>query len=139
MNLAYKWKMDRNNSGERDRQRRPDMNSTMPDESSVRELVQRYKICWEVWPECVVNHSHLEKTGYDLELLGTHAEGTDHVNPGCHACVEVYKALRQIAEYILPKDQGLPTRYEIEPFEPALRYCNTRNNRPDVVLDVKIL
>jgi hypothetical protein len=29
------------------------------------------------------------KTGFELELLGTHAEGTANVSTGCDACVEV--------------------------------------------------
>lgn len=68
------------------------MNSDSVDESTIPDLIQRYKICWEVWPEWIVSNSHREKTGFELELLGTHAEGTDHVSPGRDACVEVYQA-----------------------------------------------
>lgn len=115
------------------------MNGTPTNESAVRELIQRYKICWEVWPEFVPNNGHLEKTGFDLELLGTHAEGTDHVSPGCDACVEVYSALRELAKFIVPQDRNLPTFFEVEPFEPALRYASIRKNRPDVLLEIKIM
>lgn len=115
------------------------MNRTTADESEIRDLIQRYKICWEVWPEWIVNKSHLDKTGFELELLGTHAEGTDHVSPGCDACVEVYSALWKLARFIIPKDRNLPTDFEIEPFEPALRYASIRKNRPDVLLEIKIM
>ncbi len=113
-------------------------NRTATNEAAICDLIQRYKICWEVWPEWLVNNSQLEKTGFDLELLGTHAEGTDHVSPGCDSCVEVYDALRKVARYIVPDDQRLPTLFEIEPFEPALRYASIRKNRPDVLLEIKI-
>lgn len=114
-------------------------NGRLAGEAAVRDLIQRYKICWEVWPEWIVQNAHLEKTGFDLELLGTHAEGTEHISPGCDACVEVYQALRKVAGFILPNNKGLPTRYEIEPFEPALRYAPIRKNRPDVLLEMKII
>lgn len=115
------------------------MNRTASDETAIRDLIQRYKICWEVWPEQIRTNAHLEQTGFELELLGTHPEGTGIVSPGCDACVEVYEALRQVAAFILPDNTGLPTRYEIEPFEPALRYSSTRKNRPDVLLEIKIV
>jgi hypothetical protein len=115
------------------------MNKTSVDEATIRDLIQRFKVCWEVWPEWAADKSHLEKTGFEVELLGTHAEGTGHVNPGCDACVEVYDALRKVAEHVVPPNQSLPTFFEIEPFEPALRYAALRKNRPDVLLEIKIM
>lgn len=114
------------------------MNGTAANESAIRDLIQRYKVCWEVWPEVIPNGGRLEKTGFALELLGTHADGTEHISLGCDACVEVYFALWRLAKFIVPKDQNLPTCFEIEPFEPALRYCAMRRNRPDVLLEIKI-
>lgn len=115
------------------------MDSTASHESEIRDLIQRYKICWEVWPECFVNNSHLDKIGFELELLGTHAEGTDHVSPGCDACVEVYDALWKLAKFIIPREPNLPTMFEIEPYETALRYSSIRKNRPDVLLQIKVV
>ena len=115
------------------------MNRTSIDEVTVRELIQRYKICWEVWPEEIYTNSHLEQTGFELELLGTHPDGTRNASPGCDACVDVYRALNYVARFILPENKDLPTRYEIEPFEPALHYSTTRRNRPDVTLEMKIV
>ena len=115
------------------------MNRVNADESAIRDLIQRYKICWEVWPECIVNNSHLDKIGFELELLGTHAEGTGHVSPGCDACVEVYDALWELAKFIIPREPNLPTMFEIEPYETALRYSSIRKNRPDVLLQIKVV
>ncbi|HEX7962608.1 MAG TPA: hypothetical protein VF493_22045 [Terriglobales bacterium] len=115
------------------------MTNIVTDETTLRDLVARYKICWEVWPEGVFSKSHVEEIGYELELLGTHAEGTEHVNPGCGACIEVYEALHQIANWLIPQNTTIPSRFEIEPFEPALRYASVRHQRPDVVLEIKIL
>lgn len=59
------------------------INGTSIDEVTVREFIQRYKICWEVWPEEIYTNSHLEQTGFELELLGTHPDGIRNVSPGC--------------------------------------------------------
>ncbi|SRR6266700_180881 len=115
------------------------MNGTTTNEPSIRDLIQRYKICWEVWPEWISDRGHLRKIGFELELLGTDAEGTDRVSPGCDSCGEVYLALREVARFIIPQEQGLPTCFAIEPFESALRYASTRRNRPDVLLTIKIM
>jgi hypothetical protein len=114
------------------------MDRAMANES-IRDLIQHYKIRWEVWPEWIPAKGHLEKTAFELELLGTHPEGTTQASPGCDACVEVYRALRKVAQHIVPHNPSLPTRFEIEPFEPALRYASTRRNRPDITLEIKIV
>jgi L-asparaginase II len=78
------------------------------------------------------------QVGFELELSGTHETGADHASPGCPACRSIFSALKAVAEHVLPKDERA-SRYEIEPYEPALRYSSLRGNRPDVTLKVKIL
>ena len=89
------------------------MDGAAADESAIRDLIKRYKICWEVWPEWALNKGQMDKTGFDLELLGTHGEGKGGLCPGCNTCVEVYDAMRRVADFILPDTKGLPIRYEI--------------------------
>ena len=38
---------------------------------TMHDLIQRYKFFWEVWPEWIPAEGHQDKTGFDLELLGT--------------------------------------------------------------------
>lgn len=102
------------------------------------ELVKRHQVCWEVWPEYLMVGGKQQHVGFELELSGTHEPGTEHVSPGCPACRHVYRALLSIADSILPKDER-PSRYEIGPYEQALRYSAVRGNRPDVTLSVRIL
>ena len=102
------------------------------------ELVKRHQVCWEVWPEYLIVGGKQQQVGFELELSGTHEPGTEHVSPGCPACRHVYRALHSIADSILPKDER-PSRYEIGPYEQALRYSAVRGNRPDVTLSLKIV
>jgi hypothetical protein len=108
-------------------------------ESELRQLVQRYRVCWDVLNEYVVRLDHLrEQVGFSLELTGTHPEGIEHVEPGCGHCRDVYNGLEQIASWITPKEVR-PSFYDIEPFESIIRYEAAHQNRPDVVLKIKIL
>ena len=102
------------------------------------DLVKRYRVCWEVWPEYLMAGGKQQQVGFELELSGTHEPGTGHVSPGCPACRQIYRALLVITDWILPKEQR-PSRYEIGPYEQALRYSIVRGNRPDVTLSVKIV
>ena len=106
--------------------------------SFLSDLVNRYKVCWEVWPEYLMVGGKQQQVGFELELSGTHESGTEHVSPGCPACRHVYRALLSIADSILPKEER-PSRYETGAYEQILRYSAVRGNRPDVTLSVKIL
>jgi hypothetical protein len=102
------------------------------------DLVRRYQVCWEVWPESLFVGGKLTQVGFELELSGTHEPGADHATPGCLGCLRIFSVLKAIAEWVLPKEKR-PSMYEIEPYEQALRYSPLRGNRPDVTLKVKIL
>ena len=113
--------------------------SFLKDQSSVMvDLVKRYRVCWEVWPEYLMVGGKQQQVGFELELSGTHEPGTGYVSPGCPNCRQIYSALLAIADWILPKEER-PSRYEIGPYEQALRYSAIRGSRPDVTLSVKIV
>ena len=111
---------------------------TETEPSFLADLVNRYRVCWEVWPEYLMVGGKERQVGFELELSGTHEPGTGHVDPGCPACRRIYAALRAVAEWIFPKEER-PSMYEIGPYEQALRYSAGRGNRPDVALSVKIV
>jgi hypothetical protein len=107
--------------------------------SELCQLVQRYRVCWEVLNEYVLQLDHSkEQVGFSLELSGTHPEGVVHAEPGCAHCRDVYHGLKKIASWITPKEVR-PSFYVIEPFDSAIRYEPPHENRPDVVLKIKIL
>ena len=103
----------------------------------LRDLVQRYRVCWEVWPDYLMLAGRKQQIGFQLELSGTHEAGTEHPTPGCQHCRKVFAALQVIAVHILPREER-PSVYDIESFEPAIHYSPARGNRPEVSLTIRI-
>jgi len=108
------------------------------DTNKLRELVTRHKVCWKVWPEFTMVGQEKRQIGYELELAGTHEPGVTHPEPGCEHCQHVFTALRQIAGYIMPREER-PSMYETGPSDQSIHYWPLHSNRPDVMLTVKIL
>ena len=104
----------------------------------LRGLVQRHQICYEVWPEFLMVDGGKIKVGFNLQLYGTHAHGESRMSPGCERCVQTFNDLRQVADYIMPKEER-SSRYEIEPYDRALHESATRQFRAEVGLSMKIL
>ena len=82
--------------------------------SHLEDLVRRYQVCWDVWPEEVMVDEKRRQIGYVIELAGTHPQ-VKEPSPGCQCCKEVFTALLQISEYILPPECGQPSEYDIDP------------------------
>ena len=104
----------------------------------LREVVGHFRVCWEVWPECIFVGHEKRQIGFALELSGTHAPGVEHPSPGCGYCHEVFAALQVIAAHILPREIR-DSSYEISPYDQAIHYSHSRRNRPDVTLAIRIL
>ena len=105
---------------------------------SLAELVERYRVCWEVWPEYLSVGTERRQVGFQLELCGTHEPEVEHPQPGCPDCQRIFVALGAIADWILPKEKR-PSTYRIGPYDQAIRYSPVRRNRPDVTLTIKII
>src|SRR6266568_8820002 len=84
--------------------------------SFLADLVKRYQVCWEVWPESLIVGGKQTQVGFELELSGTPELGPDHIGPGCPAGRNVYDALYAVADWILPKEER-PSMYEVGPYE----------------------
>lgn len=104
----------------------------------LKEYVKRFQVCWESRPEHLYVRGEKRQIGFVLELAGTHEAGVEHPEPGCEHCQRVFGALRNIAEWILPREKRL-SEYDIGPYEPALRYSSTHHKRPDIILTIKII
>ena len=102
----------------------------------LTDVVKRYQVCWEVWPEYVIIAGQERQVGFDLELSGTHESATQHSGPGCLACRQIYSGLHAVAEWVLPK-QAQPI-YRKGPCKTALRYSAVRVSGCNDVLAVKV-
>lgn len=109
----------------------------------LKDLVQRHAVSYEVWPEWSLDRGKRVKVGFELQLCGANsrcaAHETVHHVPGCHSCRRTYEDLKEVAEWMLPKERRA-SRYEIQTFDRALHIApKGRGTRSEVVLSVKIL
>jgi hypothetical protein len=59
------------------------------------------------------------------------------VNSGCEHCRPVQTALKEIANWILPREER-PSMYDIDIDNQALGYSPAHGNRPDISLIIRI-
>lgn len=102
------------------------------------ELVKRFRVCWEVWPEYLQVSGARHQVGFQLLLCGTHEPGVNQPTPGCNHCYRVFEALQEIALWIQPQEIRL-SKYRIGCYDRALHYAALRQHRPDVTLSLTIL
>ena len=114
------------------------MITTEQSPSVLRELVERFRVCWEIWPEHTCVGKERRQVGFQLELYGTHEPEVAHPEAGCPACQRIFAALHAIADWILPKEKR-PSTYKIGSYDQAIRYSPARGKRPDVTLSIKII
>jgi len=105
--------------------------------AKIKLLVQRFRVCWEVYPLQILAEEGIRKIGFDLELCGTPECGAEHVVPGCEHCQRVEIALQEIADWILRRESPA-SGHLVTPDSGSLSYAPVRANRPDVVVRVFI-
>ena len=116
----------------------------------IKGLVQQFAVCWEAHPEQAVvtvmgpkdqaprSRAELRKIGFSLELYGTPAPGVENVSPGSDHCRRVQWALKEIADWILPREDG-GCVYEVQMEPQSLVSSRVRADRPDVRVTIQIL
>lgn len=114
------------------------MPSTVGQSSNTSELIKRFQVRWDVWPEYIFLDHEKRQIGFQLELAGMHENGSEHPEPGSEKCRETYQALVQIAQDALPagNDENI---YRFEPYDPGIHYSPRHGNRPEVVLKIRIM
>ena len=106
--------------------------------SRLIELVKRFRVCWEVWPEYLLVSGARRQVGFELLLCGAHEQGVNSLTPGCPHCCRVFEALQEIATWIEPQEFR-QSKYRIGCYDAALHYAALRQHRPDVALSLKFL
>jgi hypothetical protein len=105
-------------------------------EAALREIVQRHRVYWQVWPEQAVRGSKLVQVGFRIGLLGTHDHPQRNSIAGCPECWKVYRSLCSLAQGIVPQ-QERASEARIAPFDASLLYSPGRE-RKDVMLTIQI-
>ena len=108
----------------------------------LRQIAERHKVCYEVCPEWSMSEGRKISIGFELNLCGVNDHdptGQTHPVPGCAICARTHAEMREIAEWILPREQR-PSRYEIYPFDRALHIApGQRRRRSEVIVKIVIM
>ena len=121
--------------GNRSRSGTPDPGTG--DSAGIKPLVQRFRVCWEVYPLQILVKEGIRKIGFDLELFGTPECGAEHISPGCQHCQKVEAALQEIADWTMQRESP-SCAHIVTPDGASLSYAPVRANRPDVVVRIFI-
>jgi hypothetical protein len=103
----------------------------------LRELVERFQICFEVLADNYFVDKELRQIGFRLELTGTHEQEIELPIPGCEHCRKVWRALNAVADWIIPREER-DSDYDIIPYDQSIHYDRARKFRPDVSLRIWI-
>jgi hypothetical protein len=94
----------------------------------LMELVERFRVCWEMFPEIICIDRETRRVGFALELYGTHEpEDVDHHTQRCFHCQRVFAALHVIADWILPRERKA-SMYEAEVSSPSISRSLARSS-----------
>lgn len=100
--------------------------STVGPPAVLMELVERFRVCWETFPEIICIDRETRRVGFALELYGTHEpEDLDHHMQRCYHCQRVFAALHVIADWILPREMKA-LMYEAEVSSPSTSHAPAR-------------
>lgn len=112
------------------------MTSTQTSEH-VREVVHRFSVSYEVRPESAVLHDRtIRQVGFCIDLCGRDGQGPP-LSPGDKKSKEIYRGLREIAMQIIQAGE-CECHYQIDEFQPSLRYPNNGGSRATVQLGIHI-
>jgi hypothetical protein len=106
----------------------------------LSEIARRHQVCYEVCPEWSTKDGKKIQIGFELELCGISGNDTClHPVPGCAHCVRAYNEIREIGEWILPREER-PSRYEIQAFDRSLHVApSKRQHRNEVIVRIVIM
>lgn len=104
----------------------------------LRELVERFQVCWCTSRENAVIDGEVRPIGFNIELSAVHDHPERPPTPGCPECEPVLAALREIVEFVLPKD-ARDSRYEVHLKRLGLEFSGAHRDRPEVVALIQVL
>jgi hypothetical protein len=107
------------------------------DEAELRRAVERYKVCWETFPEMVGTNHERQQIGFFVELYGTHDRPGVVPTAGCKNCIPVLQALLAVADFVVPE----PWREALDAIRAhsGIEYASERGGRPDIVVAITMI
>jgi hypothetical protein len=104
----------------------------------LKNLITRHRVCWEVWPLFYLDkNGDKVQIGFDLEIIGTHSNEQQTLEPGSQESAEVLQDLKKVAESVIPQEKQY-CRSEIQVFDNLIQFSPLRKFRDDFTVGVKI-
>lgn len=103
----------------------------MANHAKVRELVERYRVCWDSFSEWSQTNHERRQTGVVVELYGTHDRPSATPTAGCKDCIPVLQALFAIADAVVNELRAPLVAIRAHS---GIEYATERGGRPDVVV-----
>ncbi len=104
----------------------------------IREIVNRFSVCYEVYPESTVLHDHtVRQVGFCVDLCGRPPLGTN-VSPGYAPSEEIHGGLSQIASWVIP-EKDFECCYQLDGFDTSLHCGSRAQDCGSVQLEIHIL
>jgi len=100
-------------------------------EAVLRALVERFRVCWDSFPEWSQIGGERKQTGAVVEIYGTHDVQGIVPTAGCKHCIPVIQALLAIADHVV-SDAG-DALVSIRAHS-GIEYAVERGARPDIVV-----
>ncbi len=104
----------------------------------LQELVQRYRVCFELWPLRYARDGQLVQIGFEVDLFGTPPGDRGSLLPGQDRGFDLFEALGHIAHWAA-SEAPPSVEYEFRVFSDAIHYSERRRNRPDIMLAIEIV
>ena len=105
---------------------------------ALRQLVEKYSICWSRSPERAVVEEEIRSIGWDLELCATHGKTAHPPTAGCPECPPVVDALERVARFILPTEERT-SHYEVHVRPGKIQYSHAHPGVPEMTAVITIL
>lgn len=111
-----------------------------PKSTSLRDLVRRHKVVFDVYPARELVEGKSAPIGYDVEIGGVHEASVQRAMlPGCERCEALFEDLRALAFAVIPADLSRASRYEIRAFDRSLHTARrSGSTRDEVKLTVEV-
>jgi hypothetical protein len=106
----------------------------------LNDLVRTFSICFRLRPYYGNVDAEAPEIGCEVELIGLHNSTGKHVAGGCPHCLKVLLVLLELNDVFLSGQKGpYPVGHIGAQCEKLIRYASTREDWPEVLLDVKII
>jgi len=110
----------------------------MPTETELRSMIDRYRICYEVWPDWAIVDDKKVQVGFELDLCAGCGKAPPPSSPDESPELETFEQLQDFVSAVLPS-ATTGTDFEILPWDSSVHQSPRRGFRPEVVLGVQIV